>query len=471
MRAFRKWIVSNWILMLVGALMARLFLAPHFFGFWYDMITFGRWGQTMLDYPLNQFYAVAPAPDHLPGDLYLHGFLALIFQALGGENLEGSAYRFLLKAVPSLADIYVAALIWLVIRRVANEERARLAALFYAWNPATIFLSGVWGQWDVVSGFIMLLGLGIVWLRPSKWLFAIPILAWCVLIKPPMALLCVIGLLVIPLTDLRRGLSLIEVVRTRFRSVVAAAILGLGTILLLILPFDVGFPGMGRRWSLLERINVAIDLYQNTTLGAANIWMIPLRSPGRVSDQDEIFFGLTAQMVGNLLFGAALVYIAIIFIRKWKSILPMTLTVWGMVMANYAYFLLPTRSHERYLFPAVMMIIVLWGCARPRPQLTWLATAVSMAYFFNILGVYLPMSGGGEDIWFVTVSVANILLFLVTASYPFWAESGPHQAEVAGTPMPVFADDYEPGFVLAHNDAISATKHRRSQVRRELPVF
>lgn len=457
MHSLRKWVLANWILMLAAALSVRLLLAPFFFGFGYDMMTFGQWGRTMLDHPLSQFYAIAPAPDHLPGDLYLHGFLAWVFETFVGENLEGGAYRFLLKAVPSLADIGVAILIWLIIRRVANEERARLAALFYAWNPATIFLSAVWGQWDVVSGLIMLLGLSLVWLRPSRWLFAIPILAWCVLIKPPMAMLCVIGLVMLPLTDLRRGLSLMEVVRARFLGGVAAAVLGLGTILLLILPFDVGFPGMGRRWSIIERLNVAIDLYPNTTLGAANIWMIPLRSPDRVSDQEVLFLGLSAQTVGNLLFGVALLYTAAVFIRKWNSMLPLTLTVWGMVMANYAYFLLPTRSHERYLFPAVMMIVVLWGCARPRPQLTWLATAVSAAYFFNILGVYLPIGGTGQDLWFLTNAAANLILFLMTASYPFWGDSDADEAEVAGTPLPVYADDYQPDFVLAQKDANSVS--------------
>jgi hypothetical protein len=232
-------------MMLLGlALLIRLVVAPFAYGFQYDMDTFGSWAQTLVDHPFDEFYAVAPSPDHLPGDLYLHYGLASAFQAFGGENFHGDAYRYLLKVIPAIADILVAILIWAFVRRRVNEDSARAGALLYALNPATIFLSSIWGQWDVVSGLIMLAGLITVWVFPSRWLLAIPLLAWAVVIKPPLALLCVLGLLPLLLRDVRRGAPVLMALRERLVSLLAAVVIGIGTIVALILPFDTGLPGM-----------------------------------------------------------------------------------------------------------------------------------------------------------------------------------------------------------------------------------
>jgi hypothetical protein len=430
--------------MLLGlALLVRLAVAPFAYGFQYDMDTFGSWAQALVGHPFDEFYAVAPSPDHLPGDLYLHFGLASGFQAFGGENFHGEAYRYLLKVVPAMADILVAVLIWAFVRRRVNEESARAGALLYAMNPATIFLSSIWGQWDVVSGLIMLAGLIIVWAFPSRWLFAIPLLAWAVVIKPPLALLCVLGLLPLLLRDLRRGTSVLGVLRERLVSLLAAVVIGIGTVIALILPFDTGLPGMGTRWSLLERLDVAVELYPFTTLGAANIWMIPLGTPDRKSDVAEAFLGLSAQGWGNFLFLAALLFVGIVLVTRWRTITPFKLVTWAMVLANYAYFLLPTRSHERYMFPAVMLLILLAALCGIERRVTWLAVAVSATYFLNLLGVYGVFPGMLAPMMFVTLSLMNIALFVLVATFPFWwVGDGDDEAEVVGTPMPVYADDY-----------------------------
>jgi hypothetical protein len=430
--------------MLLGlALVIRLVIAPFAYGFQYDMDTFGSWGKTLVNYPFEQFYAVAPSPDHLPGDLYLHYMLASVFQLLGGENFHGDAYRYLLKIIPAVADILVAILIWSFVRRGAGEGPARAGALLYALNPATIFLSSVWGQWDVISGLIMLIGLMIVWTFPSRWLLGIPLLAWAVLIKPPLALLCVLGLLPLVLGELRRRVSLLVVFRERLVSFAAAGVIGIATIVALIVPFDTGLPGMDLRWSLLERIDVAIELYPFTTLGAANIWMIPLGTPDRQSDVARQFLGVTAQGWGSLLFLAALLFIGILLVTRWRSIAPVRLVTWAMVTANYAYFLLPTRSHERYMFPAVMLAIFLAALCGMERRVTWLAVGVSMSYFLNLAGVYGAFPGILDPVLFVTLSFLNVALFLIVATFPlWWTRDGDDEVEVVGTPMPVYADDY-----------------------------
>jgi hypothetical protein len=430
-------------MLLALALVIRLVVAPFAYGFQYDMDTFGSWGETLVEHPVDRFYDVAPSPDHLPGDLYLHYGLASAFQAFGGEDFHGDAYRFLLKAIPAISDILVAILIWAFVRRRVDENSARAGALLYALNPATIFLSSIWGQWDVVSGLIMLGGLMIVWVFPSRWLLAIPILAWVVMIKPPLALLCLPGLLPLLLAELRRGATLLTVLRERLVSLLAALGIGIGTIAALILPFDTGLPGMETRWSLLERLDVAVGLYPFTTLGAANIWMIPLGAPDRKSDVAGTFLGVTAQGWGNFLFLAALLYVGIVLVTRWRMISPLRLVTWTMVVTNYAHFLLPTRSHERYMFPAVMLLILLAALCGVERRVTWLAFGVSATYFLNLAGVYGALPGILAPIFFVSLSFLNISLFVLAAMFPFWwVRDNDDEAEVVGTPMPIYADDY-----------------------------
>lgn len=416
----RRWARRNWATLLAAGLVLRLLLASTAYGFQYDMDTFGRWAQTLVQHPFSLFYERADSPDHLPGDLYLHFCLASLFDALGGENFLGGGYRYLLKAVPAVADILLAVMIWSIARRWVSEEDAREAALLYALNPATIFLSAIWGQWDVISGLIMLAGLAIAWTWPNRWLWAIPLLAWAVMIKPPLALLCLIGIGALVLADLRRGRPVAHIVRSRMTSVGAALVIGLGTITLLILPFDTGLPGMGMRWSLLERVNVAVELYPFTTLGAANIWMLPLGSPDRVSDRDGTFLGVTAQSWGSLVFVLALCYIVVTIGMRWRRLKPLPLVTWAMVAANYAYFLLPTRSHERYLYPAVMLLILLAALCWMDGRVVQLSVSVSMVYFLNLVGVYWNPPGILAPILFVTASVANIALFALVAAFPYW---------------------------------------------------
>lgn len=430
MKRLRHLGTRYWGWLLIVAFLIRLAIAPFFYGFQYDMDTFGSWAQSLVTTSFASFYEVAESPDHLPGDLYLHYLLGSVFEGAGGQDFQGEAYRFVLKVIPSLADVAIALLVWYLLRRLVSEEAARLTAVLYALNPATMFLSAVWGQWDAVSALIMLLGLGILWLCTGKWLLAIPLFAWAVMIKPPLAMLCLIGLLIVVLSSMRRGISLIEVIREQFARTIAAVAIGLITMTLLLAPFDTGLVGILTRWSLAERVGVAIDLYPYTTLGAANIWMIPLGSPDRQSDQDGSLAGLTEQGWGTLLFLVALGYVGWIIVRRWNRLPPVTLTVWAMVVANYAYFLLPTRSHERYLYPAVLLLLVLAGLLRFERQITRLSLSVSLVYFLNLVGVYFSIPGLLNSIFFLSLSFANIALFVLIAAYPLHRREE-HVAECA----------------------------------------
>jgi len=53
---------------------------------------------------------------------------------------------------------------------------------------------------------------------------------------------------------------------------VAAGCSGLITTTALILPFDVGLSGMDTQWSLLARLQAALDIYTSQVLAAATLF-------------------------------------------------------------------------------------------------------------------------------------------------------------------------------------------------------
>src|SRR6185437_10044169 len=96
-------------------------------------------------------------------------------------------FLFLVKLVPSLADVGIGFLFFLITRQLAGQRAGLLAAALYLFNPAPILVSGLWGQWDAVSAFAMVGGIWLILSGRPAW--ALPALTYASLVKPQLALL------------------------------------------------------------------------------------------------------------------------------------------------------------------------------------------------------------------------------------------------------------------------------------------
>ena len=171
----------------VIALTARivLSLATSYRGL--DADTFAAWARALHDHPLGEFYATAPRPDHLPGDLWLLKLIQVAFTAGGGHDFEGPAFEFATNAVPMVADLLVGFLLFLLVRQWRSAESGARAARWYLLNPAVIVLAGAWGQWDSVSMVLLLAGL-LALTAHRAWMSAAPLFVWAVVVKPLLVL-------------------------------------------------------------------------------------------------------------------------------------------------------------------------------------------------------------------------------------------------------------------------------------------
>lgn len=173
----------RWLLGLAVLVRLALLRRP---GHAFDLGTYASWGATLAHRPWSEFYAVAQGPDHLPGDVLLHGLLARGYEFLGGTT--GSAgYVLAVRLVAIGADLACAALL-VVLLAPRLGRRARLVALGYLLCPASWLISAGWGQWDAVGVSLLLGALVVLTRRPDHWWVGIALLTWAVLVKPQLAL-------------------------------------------------------------------------------------------------------------------------------------------------------------------------------------------------------------------------------------------------------------------------------------------
>ncbi len=120
-------------------------------GFPNDLGAFQAWGNDIAQHGPIGFYERQSFIDYPPVYLLLLGAVSLL---TGGSIGEG------VKLVPILADLGLAAVVWLMATELGvNHKRALIAAFIVLINPITWFNSAIWGQADSVGSILLLLGL------------------------------------------------------------------------------------------------------------------------------------------------------------------------------------------------------------------------------------------------------------------------------------------------------------------------
>lgn len=401
----------------------RAILGPLFGGYGYDIRIFRNWASTLITYPRSEFYATARAPDHLPGDLWIMEAAVRSFFLLGGETTGDTGFRLVLKLVPFVADALVAVLLARAVRSLGNPNGSVGVAALYFLNPAVIFLSAAWGQWDSVSAMLLLIGIVLCLVAPGwQWMAATPFLTWAVLIKPQLAIAAGLTCLIPVRRSTGRAAGLVSLLGQG----IVAILLTVIWLLALIVPFDVGVDALGTRWSLGERISVALDLYPALTLGASNLWMIDQGSIARYSDQQVGPLGATLQTWGTIMLGAGLAWTGLVLLRWWQGAF-VNAWLWAALASSWCVFMLPTRVHERYLFPALVfgaLFVASRGFRAAEVRIFWVASVLFMVNLAMIYGglssiVSKPTASEIQGEVLRAVAIGNTVVFALVLWFPF----------------------------------------------------
>lgn len=385
------WVTVSLVALLVAGLALRLLLAPYgvFRG---DAMIFGNWAVQLVRVPLAELYASGRPIDHLPGDLWLLWGIAHLYQRFSPSlAVQALPFLLLLKLVPAVFDVAIGGLLFLVARRLAGPRAGLFAAGSYLLNPASIFLTAIWGQWDPVSACFLVLALWLLVRGTPEW--SLPALTYAALVKPQMALAVPVVAVVWWRWSIKPAgrwplpawPDLAPAIRRLALPVAASALV----FVAIAVPFDVGLPPLSTRWTLFDRLAVAWNAYPYTSLNAFNLWELVAGGAGRVVHDGEAFLlGASYQTWGTLLLGAVVVLaVALVWRRPTRL-----MALWATLAITLGMFVLPTRIHERYLLPAVVLAVLVAALV---PALRWLGAGLSLTYLANLYWVYTSAQGPG----------------------------------------------------------------------------
>ena len=399
-------------------------------GFKVDLGSFQGWASNLAAEGLDGFYERDFFHDYTPGYLYVLYVVGLVGQAVGGIG-------DLIKIPPILADVALGWLVWSMARELGAGRRAALlgGALVVA-NPVTWFDSVLWGQVDSFGVVFLLLGVRELWRDHPERSAIFTVIA--ALIKPQLAILVPI----VAVVTIRRALAPIRPtdgaprasspgsgVLARIRAwerrtdrpvrILTTGAVGFLTAVALCFPFGLSVLQPGRdgqpiESGLIEQVFKTAGGYPYASVNAYNPWalaevdgngvaansgwacdtIILNATQGNPSCPSAVMFGpIPAVFVGAALLVAAFLIVSAVVARR-----PTAMTILlGVTILSIAFFILPTRVHERYLFPFVALGAIL-AAVSVRWRLAY--GVLSLAMFLNmyvVLTTLYPDNPGIRD--------------------------------------------------------------------------
>jgi Gpi18-like mannosyltransferase len=174
---------------------------------------------------------------------------------------------------------------------------------------------------------------------------------------------------------------------------------GIITIFTVIIPFEWSNP-----ITFLTNIYLgAYGGYEYTSINAFNMWAL-----GGLWVYDGYLF-----IIGWILFGALVVF-TLCVLHKRFNVSGEVLILFSALVLLFGFFMLPTRIHERYLFPAMSILVLLVPFLKKSRFLYAVLTAtlfINEAYVLSFLNSADPFIKQG-DLVVLTVSLINLLVFL-----------------------------------------------------------
>ena len=436
--------------LLAAALLLRMIISWFVEGYLVDVGCFLSWGQTMFKYGPEEFYVKSGFCDYPPLYTYILGLNAGISDLLNaGTEWTRVIYRF----VPSLCDL---AGCWMIYRLMIRQKLFRPdTCLFFLglalFNPATILNSAAWGQMDSAL-CLMLLAVAMSAVK-GKWVAALPLYVLSVLLKPQALMLGPLGLVYILLTFARDP-------QTR-KSILTGTAVSLAVLALGVIPFS-----LQQNWDwLINLYSSTLASYPHATLNTANLYYLlggnwaPVAGEAHVAAPVLLCilcagYGIwwyyraegttyhSAETLICFLFSA--VFIVCAFLKSsWAWIggiamaFPFAIVISTAVrsrniqllpwLGGLLYILLYVfgiKMHERYIFPALLLLALAWALLRDR-RILYILLLYTVTVFINegiVLdnSIRLGSSAGHlnkDTVWLADIlSVVNIL----GALYVLW---------------------------------------------------
>ena len=396
--------IVPWLMLAFGLRLVLSFLIE---GYSVDVSCFKSWGYTMAHHGPAGFYQATSFCDYPPLYMYAVGLCSWLSGLAGGN--EGLT-RVIFRMIPCACDVAGCGLILkYAVNRKHGNLYTKIILLLLAFNPATIVNSAAWGQMDSVL-CLLLLAVAI-YAADGKWIPAIGFYVTAVLVKPQALMLGFLGLTFMILTAVRDN--------SQRRKILAGTAAGTVLMILLILPFGIRQqPG----W-LIARYKDTLLSYPYATVNTANLYYLaggnwnPAGNPAHLSAPlflaclcaahgvmwtlrnkeqkhylcETILAGLfTLWFTGCAVFGlswtavgaGAMAYAFAVVISMAVRHGDIRFLPYLGALLFILLYVFGVKMHERYLFPALLLLALAWVLQRDR-RILYLLLLFSFTMFIN----------------------------------------------------------------------------------------
>jgi len=372
--------------LLIFTFVVRILFFPNP-GFENDLHTYESWFNTAATYGPRPFYNIVNWVDYPPFNVYIFWIFGSVAKNL---SLFGSdLMRYIIKLPPNIFDLATSTLIFIFARKHSNLKMALTATALYSFNPAIIFDAAVWGQFDPIYTFFLILSLLLI--LESKPELAAAAFMLGILTKPQsIALAPLMIFLIFRKHNWRRLIT----------SIGAATV----TVLVVILPLE---------WTNSNPVTFlsniyfgAYSTYAYTTVNAFNIW-----SFGGIWKIDTtILLFLNLYTIGWIMFGSLTAFV-LYFAYRRLGVSEEVVVLFSAFLLFFGFFMLPTRIHERYLFPTFSVMALLNPLVKKMRLVYTILTGtylVNLAYVLSFLNSSRFISDGDPVV--LTVGLINLIV-------------------------------------------------------------
>ncbi|CAM3467021.1 phospholipid carrier-dependent glycosyltransferase [Paenibacillus lupini] len=378
---------------LLAAFAFRFYIAVSNPGYTNDINTFIFWANHAYTDGLSHFYQEGLFADYPPGYIYVLYVLGAI-QSWAGIDSASDAALLLYKLPAIAADLITGYLIYRTAQKKLDHRAAFGLAMLYIWNPAVWINSAGWGQVDSFFALILVLAIHAITNgkleRGSIWF------ALAVLVKPQ-------ALIFSPVMLLAYGYNL-----KAWKRVAAGIGYGAVAFLLLAAPFIWSNGGLHALYNLYKS---TLSSYPYATLNAFNLYAL---TGGNWAKLDQQWLGLQYATWGNV--GIVFATVAsILFFAARKQQKDLSGSFYMAMILIVTVFMFAAKMHERYMFPALLLMIFAYIEAKDR-RILHLLFGFSVTHFINVgyvlvfsqANAFLPSSDG----ILIVTSLCNVGLYI-----------------------------------------------------------
>ncbi|UCC58400.1 MAG: glycosyltransferase family 39 protein [Candidatus Bathyarchaeum sp.] len=374
------------VVLLFSALVVKVLFFP-LPGCENDLSAFESWFNTAATYGPRVFYNVVNWVDYPPFNIYIFWVFGSIAESL---SLFGSSLMaYIIKLPPTLFDLATSVLIFIFVRKRSDLKMALIATALYAFNPAVIFNVAIWGQFDAIYTFFLILSL-LLFFESRPRLAAVAFM---------------LGILTKPQSIALAPLLVFLIFRKyNWRGVVTSLGAAIVTVFAVILPLE---------WTDSNPITFLSDIYfgaystyDYTSINAFNIWGFG----GMWKPDTTTFLFINLYTLGWIMFGA-LVAFTLYFVYKRLGVSEELVILFSAFLLFFGFFMLPTRIHERYLFPALsVMALLIPFVKKMRPVYSILSGTylINQAYVLSFLNAKSFIADGDPVV--LIVSLINLVV-------------------------------------------------------------